>query len=140
MSNNMLTLPQCAESKRRIWLTRFVASGSTGNVTNLTRTVNKSWLSKRHSQTVGMSFLITVTTCSPLSICSRQRIRNEFNVYLTLDRAYYSGQLRDRIAPRCYGAFKGNPVDVLILDLCEGILNQWGELSDHAVSISSCFD
>ena len=76
----------------------------------------------------------------PFDASSRQRIRNEFNIYLTLDKAYHSGQLRDRIAPRCYGVFKGNRVDVLILYLCEGILNQWGELSDHAVSISSYFD
>jgi hypothetical protein len=60
---------------------------------------------------------------------SRQRLRSEFEVYLSLEEAYQSGKLPDRIAPRCYGAFKGNRVDVLILDLCEGILNQWGELS-----------
>jgi hypothetical protein len=59
----------------------------------------------------------------------RQRLRNEFDVYLTLDEAYQSGQLRDRIAPRCYGAFEGNGVDVLILDLCDGILTVWDELS-----------
>lgn len=33
MSNNTLALPQCAKSsEQRLWLTRFVASGSTGNV------------------------------------------------------------------------------------------------------------
>ena len=46
-----------------------------------------------------------------------------------MEKVYHSGQLRDRIAPRCYGAFKGNRVNVLILDLCEGVLNQGGELS-----------
>jgi len=65
-----------------------------------------------------------VEVLCPSDAGSRQRLRNEFNVYLTLEKAYHSGQLRDRIAPRCYGAFKGNCVDVLILDLYEGILNQ----------------
>ena len=57
----------------------------------------------------------------PSDAGSRQRLRNEFNVCLTLEKAYHSGELRDRNAPRCYGAFKGNRVDVLILDLCEDI-------------------
>ena len=65
----------------------------------------------------------------PSDASSRQRLRNEFNIYLTLEKVYHSGQLRDPIAPRCYGVFKGNHVEVLILDLCEGVLNQWGELS-----------
>ena len=73
-------------------------------------------------------FAIKVVEVLCPSDASSRRLRNEFNVYLALDRAYRSGQLRDRIAPR-YGAFKGNRVDVLILDLCEGTLNQWGELS-----------
>jgi hypothetical protein len=60
---------------------------------------------------------------------SRQRIRNEFKVYLALDKAYQSGQLLNRIAPCCYGAFKGKHMDALILDLCDGTLNDWGELS-----------
>jgi hypothetical protein len=46
---------------------------------------------------------------------SRQCLHNEFNIYLTLDKAYQSGQLRDQIAPRCYGAFKAAGVDALIL-------------------------
>ena len=60
---------------------------------------------------------------------NRQRLRNEFDFYLTLDKAYQSGQLRDRIAPRCYGAFEGNGVDVVILDLFDDVLNDWDELS-----------
>jgi hypothetical protein len=60
---------------------------------------------------------------------NRQRLRNEFKIYLILDEAYQSGKLRDRIAPRCYGAFEGNGIDVLILGLCDGILNSWDELS-----------
>jgi len=61
---------------------------------------------------------------------SRQRLHDEFNIYLTLEKAYQSRQLRHRIAPRCYGAFEGDGVVVLILDLCDGILNEWEELSD----------
>jgi len=60
---------------------------------------------------------------------SRQQLHNEFNVYLILDEAYQSERLHNRIAPHCYGAFEGNAVDVLILDLCDGILNAWDELS-----------
>jgi len=118
MSNNTLALPQCAESKQRLWLTRFVASGSTGNVWEC-----------RFDNCNDLFAVKVVEVLLPSDAGSRKRIRNEFNVYVSLDRAYNSGQLRDRIAPRCYGAFKGNRVDVLILDLCEGVLNQWGELS-----------
>jgi hypothetical protein len=50
-------------------------------------------------------------------------------VYLTIEAAYQSGQLRDRITPHCCGAFAGDGVDVLVLDLCDGILNAWDELS-----------
>ena len=68
--------------------------------------------------------------CPSDNASSRQQLRiNEFIVYLTLEKTYHFGELRDRIAPRYYGSFKGNGVDFLILDLCEGILNEWGELS-----------
>jgi hypothetical protein len=66
---------------------------------------------------------------SPSDADSRQRLRSEFEAYLILDKAYRSGQLHDRIAPRCYGAFKGKHVDFLILDLCVSVLNDWGELN-----------
>ena len=119
MSNNTLALPQCTKSrKQRLWLTRFVASGLTGNVWEC-----------RFDNCDDLFAVKVVEVLCPSDASSRQRLRNEFNVYLTLDRVYRSGQLRDRIAPHCYGAFKGNRVDVLILDLCEGTLNQWGELS-----------
>ena len=114
----MLALPQCAESgNRRLWLTRFVASGSTGNVWEC-----------RFDNCDDLFAVKVVEVLRSSDGGSRQRLRNEFNVYLTLEKAYHSGQLRDRIAPRCYGAFKGNRVHVLVLDLCEGILNQWEEL------------
>ena len=119
MSNNTLALPQCVKSsKQRLWLTRFVASGSTGN----------DW-ECRFDNCDNLFAIKAVEVLRPSDASSRQRICNEFNVYLALDSAYRSGQLCDRIAPGCYGAFKGNRMDVLILDLCEGTLSQWGELS-----------
>ena len=118
MSNNTLALPQRVESNQRLWLTRFVESGSTGNVWEC-----------RFDNCDDFFAVKVVEVLLPSDAGSRQRIRNEFNVHLVLDRAYHSGQLRNRIAPRCYGAFKGNRVDIIILDLCEGILNHWGDLS-----------
>jgi hypothetical protein len=61
---------------------------------------------------------------------SRQRLRSEFEVYLSLEEAYQSGKIPDRIAPHCYGAFEGDAMDVLILELCDGILGEWDELND----------
>ena len=66
----------------------------------------------------------------PSDADSQQRLRNEFNVYLTLEKAYQAGRLRDRIAPRCYGAFEGDGVDVIILELCDDNLRAWDELND----------
>jgi hypothetical protein len=61
---------------------------------------------------------------------SRQRLRNEFNVYLALEEAFKSGKLQDRIAPRCYGAFESDRVDVLVLELCDGMIpSEWDDLS-----------
>ena len=115
LSNNTLALPQCAEGgNQRLWLTRFVASGSTGNV----------WAC-RFDNCNGLFAVKLVEVLRLSDADNRQRLLNEFKVYLTQEKAYHSGQLRIRIAPRCYGAFKGNHMDVLILDLCEGILNQW---------------
>jgi hypothetical protein len=117
--NNALVLPQCARNgKRRLWLTRFIGSGSTGNV----------WQCR--SDDSDDSFAIKIVELLRHSDADkRQRLHNEFNVYLTLEKAFQSGQLRDRIAPRCYGAFEGDGVDVLILDLCDDNLKEWDELS-----------
>ncbi|KIL58963.1 hypothetical protein M378DRAFT_27259 [Amanita muscaria Koide BX008] len=119
-SNNILALPQCADNgKRRLWLTRFVGFGSTGNV----------WQC-RFDDSVDLFIAKIVEVLRHADADNRQRLRNEFKIYLTLEKAYQSSQLDDRIAPRCYGAFKGDGVDVLILDLCDGVLDEWGELSD----------
>ena len=59
---------------------------------------------------------------------ARQRFRNEFGVYVTMENAYQSGKLQNRIAPRCYGAFEGKYIDVLILDLHNAVLDSWDDL------------
>jgi len=59
----------------------------------------------------------------------RPRLYDEFKTYRFLEDAYESGQLADRIAPRCYGAFGGDYVDVLILDLYDNRLHEWDELN-----------
>ena len=61
-------------------------------------------------------------------IAARKRFRNEFDIYITMERAYRSGKLRDRIAPRCYGAFEGKNIDILILDLHNTVLVSWDDL------------
>jgi hypothetical protein len=119
MANNTLVLPECAEnSKPRLWLTRFIASGSTGNV----------WQCRFNDRDDLFAAKI-VEVLHHSDADNRQRLRNEFDVYLILDEAYQSGQLHNRIAPRCYGAFEGNGIDILILDLCDSVLNAWDELS-----------
>ena len=116
----MLDLPQCAENgKRRLWLTRWVGSGSTGNV----------WQC-RFDGSVNFFIAKIVEVLCRADADKRERLHHEFNIYLTLENAYRSCQPHDRIAPRCYGAFEGDGVAVLILDLCDGVLNKWGELSD----------
>lgn len=105
-------------TQQRLWLTRFIGSGSTGKV----------WQS--HLDNSDDSFAVKIVELLyPSDIDSRQRLRNEFSVYLFIEAAYQSKRLRDRITPRCYGAFEGDGVDVLVLDLCGGIPNSWDELS-----------
>jgi hypothetical protein len=59
---------------------------------------------------------------------ARKRLRDEFDVYIALEKAYQSGKLQNRIAPRCYGAFEGKHIDVLILDLHNSIPDSWDAL------------
>ncbi|KAI0294177.1 hypothetical protein BC826DRAFT_1012766 [Russula brevipes] len=119
MPNNVFTIPPWArEDKLRLWFTRFIASGSTGSVWQCRfNTSNDSFAAK------------IVEMLRPSDTEKRQRLRNEFKTYLILEEAYQSGRLHDPIAPRCYGAFEGSRMDVLILDLCDGILNSWDDLS-----------
>ena len=116
--NNTLALP-VPNGQRRLWLTRFIGSGSTGSV----------WQS--HFDNSDVSFAVKIVEVLRSSDTDRrQRLHNEFNVYLKIAAAYRSKLLRDPIAPLCYGAFEGDGVDVLVLDLCDGTLNTWDELSD----------
>jgi hypothetical protein len=119
MSNNTLALPQCVtSSKPRLWLTHFVASGSTGNV----------WQCRfDNSNDLFAAKVVEVLRRSDAD--NRERFRNEFRAYRILERAHKSGKLPDRIAPRCYGAFEGDHVDTLILDLCDNGLKGWNELN-----------
>jgi hypothetical protein len=119
MSNNTLLNPEFARSGiKRLWLTRFVASGSTGNVWEC-----------RFDRFDKLFAVKVVEMLSASDADSRLRLRNEFNVYLILEQATQSGELPYRIAPRCYGAFKGKHMDILILELCDNVLNDWGELT-----------
>jgi hypothetical protein len=118
MSNNVLPIPPCArDHKLRLWFIGFIASGSTGSV----------WQCRFDASYDSFAAKI-VEVLRPSDTEKRQRLRNEFKIYLILDEAYQSGRLHDRIAPRCYGAFEGSRMDILILDLCDGILNSWDDL------------
>ena len=85
MSDNSLAIPPY---KQRLWLTRFIASGSTGSV----------W--KCRFDTSHNSFAAKIVeVLRPSDTDKRQRLRNEFKIHRILDKAYRSGRLRDRIAP-----------------------------------------
>jgi hypothetical protein len=119
--NNTFALPQCCESRKpHVWLTHFIGSGSTGNVW-------KICFDDREE-----SFAIKIVEpLQPSEEASRERLRNEFKVYLALEEAYQSRKMLNRIAPQCYGAFEGDAMDFLILELCDGgVLGEWDELSD----------
>ena len=74
MSNNTLALPLCVKSgKERLWLTRFVGSGSTGNVWEC-----------RFDDCDDLFAAKVVEVLRPSDADSRQRLRNEFKVYCTL--------------------------------------------------------
>jgi hypothetical protein len=119
MSNNVFAIPPWArKDKLRLWFTRFIASGSTGSV----------WQCRFNTSYDSFAAKI-VEVLRPSDTEKRQQLRNEFKIHLILNEAYESGRLHDLITPRCYGAFEGSRVDVLILDLCDGVLNSWDDLS-----------
>jgi hypothetical protein len=119
LSNNTLALPVSDRNgQQHLWLTHFIGFGSTGRV----------W--QCHFDNSDDLFAIKIVELlNPSGIDSQHRLRNEFNVYLIMEAAYQSGRLHDCITPHCYGAFEGDGVNVLILDLCNSILNTWDELS-----------
>jgi len=41
----------------------------------------------------------------PSNIEARKQLLNEFDIYISMEKAYQSGKLRDRIALHCYGAY-----------------------------------
>lgn len=117
--NNTLALPVPNRTgKQRLWLTHFLGFGSTGRV----------WKCHFDNNDGLYAIKIVEQPCAS-DTNSRKRLLNEFKVYLILEAAYQSKQLCDRITPCCYGAFEGNGVDALILDLCDGVLNSWDGLS-----------
>ncbi len=120
LPNNTFVLPHYAENrnrKRRLWLTRLIGFGSTGNV----------WQCHFHKSD-GLFAIKVVELLRRSDVDRRQRFYNEFEVYLTLEMAYHSGQLGDRITPHCYGAFEGDGINVLVLELCGDTLKSWGDL------------
>ncbi|KAH9002662.1 kinase-like domain-containing protein [Lactarius hatsudake] len=121
LPNNTFVLPHCAENgngKRRLWLTHHIGFGSTGSV----------WECRfDNSDDLFATKVIELQRRSDVE--RQQRFYNEFEVYLSLEIAYQSGQLRDRITPHCYGAFEGDGTNVLILGLCGNTLNDWDELN-----------
>ncbi|KAH9066864.1 hypothetical protein EDB87DRAFT_1678702 [Lactarius vividus] len=118
--NNIFVLPYCAQNgngKRCLWLTHHIGFGSTGNV----------W--ECHFDNSDHLFAIKVVELLRTSDTERrQRFYNEFEVYLSLETAYQSGELHDCITPHCYGAFEGDRIGALILGLCGDTLNSWDEL------------
>ena len=113
--NSIFGLPPIVHNdKQHLWLTRFIAHGSTGSV----------W--KCH---VKLPFAVSVVEVLRSSDTeARNRFRNEFEVYLIMAKAYQSGKLQNRIAPHCYGAYEGKNIDVLMLDLHDNILDSWDQL------------
>jgi len=109
------SIPHTGE--QHLWLTRPLGHGSTGSVY------------KCHFDNSEKPFAAKVVEMLRSSdIEARNRLRNEFDVYITMEKAYQSGELQNRIAPRCYGAFESKYVDVLILDLHNTIPDSWAEL------------
>ncbi|KAH9074821.1 hypothetical protein EDB83DRAFT_2672416 [Lactarius deliciosus] len=112
-------LPHCAENgnrKRCLWLTRHIGSGFTGNV----------W--ECHFDNSDDLFAIKVVESLRTDEERRRRFYNEFEIYLSLETAYQSGELPDRITPHCYGAFEGDGIGALVLGLCGDTLSSWDEL------------
>ena len=61
---------------------------------------------------------------------NRQRLHDEFNIYLTLEKAYHNlvnHMIVSLLAPMVHSKAMAWP---LILDSCDGVLNEWRELTD----------
>ncbi|KAH9043887.1 hypothetical protein EDB85DRAFT_1855365 [Lactarius pseudohatsudake] len=116
---NTFVLPENGKGTRRIWLTRHIGYGSTGSV----------WQGHfDNSNTLYAIKIVELLRSSDSEL--RQRLCNEFEVYLALEKAYKSGRLLDRITPHCHGAYSGDRLDALILELCNCTLEGWSDLSN----------
>lgn len=116
---NTFVLPENGKGTQRIWLTHHIGYGSTGSV----------WQGHfDNSNTLYAIKIVELLRSSDSEL--RQRLCNEFKVYLTLEEAYQSGRLRDRLTPHCHGAYSGDRLDALILELCDSTLEGWNNLSN----------
>lgn len=119
--DNRKFLPLFAEdggTKQRLWLTRVIGSGLTGIV----------W--QCYPDRSDGLYAIKVVERLCRSDAERvQRFWNEVKAYHNLEMAYQSGQLYNRITLHCYGAYKGDRTNVLVLELCDHTLNSWDELN-----------
>ena len=99
-------------------MTHFLGHGSTGDV----------W--ECHFDDFEKPFAVKVVqVLHPSNIEARKQFRDEVDVYIILEKAYQSGQLRNRIAPGCYVAYEGSDIGVLILDLHNTTLDSWDHLT-----------
>lgn len=122
LPNNIFIPPLRAErandpEERRLWLTCLIGSGSTGNV----------WKSRFDSSDCLFATKVIELLCRS-NLEPQHQFYKELEAYLTLEISYQSGKLRNHITPHCYGAFKGDGIFALVLELCDDALNSWEEL------------
>lgn len=121
LPDNDLAFPIFAENgdskRRRLWLTDLIGSGSTGAV----------WQCRPDKSDCSYAIKVVESLCED-DMQRQQRFWKEFRVYLTLEMAYRLKNLRNRITPHFYGAFRDDRNSVLVLGLCNGTLNNWDEL------------
>lgn len=120
MPENTLALPGPAKELRRLWLTNYKGEGSTGRV----------WKCRFDDDDKDF-FAAKVVEMPKSEMGKKERLRNEFEVYLVIEAACQSRKLQNRISPRCYGAFAGDHAEVIILDCCDDILDSWDKLNNR---------
>ena len=118
-TNFLFHLFPTRDMKPCLWLTCVIGSGSTGIVWQCCS-----------DESSGLYVIKVVELLCKSDVEHLEQFRNEVEVYLTLEMAYRSRQLCNRITPYCYGAFKDDRTNVLVLELCDGTLNSWDELNN----------